>query len=129
MDKADDGPKVSWLVTSPGSNSAPNIEVLFMCYKKEPKLYTRHTCTARPKWNHFAFYQFSESDCTNGKPVGDCDGFLSQNRQCSPGSRGDEDWRVRTSPEGANGIDWWNSGVCGGSNGWPYLRAIYYCWK
>jgi hypothetical protein len=30
--------------------------------------------------------------------------------------------------EGANGVDWWNGGVCCGSNGWPYWTAVYYCW-
>jgi hypothetical protein len=34
--------KVSWVVTNPGANQAPNIEVVFLCYKKEPQLYTRY---------------------------------------------------------------------------------------
>eukprot|EP00050_Salpingoeca_kvevrii_P004540 m.255132 g.255132 ORF g.255132 m.255132 type:complete len:533 (+) comp11010_c0_seq8:438-2036(+) len=66
-------------------------------------------------------YTFTATDCTNGIPCGNCQGFMSKNRQ----SGRDEDFALILPDEGSPGVTW----TCEGCISEPTIVAYYYCFE
>lgn len=73
-------------------------------------------------------YVWLAANCSNGVPTGTCVGFISWAQH----SGDDEDWRVMTPGESANGVSfptggmqWWNDQGC--NNADVAIRAVYDC--
>jgi hypothetical protein len=126
------GARISWIVSNPGSTSPPIIDTLYMCYRRQPTSFTRHTCTQRGRGGSISF-QTGNCVCQGQRCTAprmrpqqrisqgaSCDAHESWQRQQVSNGRGDEDWRVYN-----DRIIWWNSAHQTDA----YTRVVIYCFN